>query len=91
MGFAVYHMEKGNGGAGGIGRHIDRIESKYGYTSFQHSDESKRPLNQNYILNDHCNKYRHLVVSSKSKQARGLASLSEQYYIHCNFIEKFTE
>jgi len=68
MGFAVYHMEKGNGGAGGIGRHIDRIESKYGYTSFQHSDESKRPLNQNYILNDHCNKPLSKAIEDRIKE-----------------------
>jgi hypothetical protein len=46
MAFAVYHMEKGKGGSGGIGRHIDRIESKYGYTTYDHSDASMRELNK---------------------------------------------
>jgi len=61
-------MEKGTGGAGGIGRHIDRIENKYGYTSFQHSDESKRHLNQNYILNDHCNKPLSKAIEDRIKE-----------------------
>lgn len=68
MGFAVYHMEKGRGGSGGIGRHIDRIESKYGYNTYEHSDPSKRELNQNFVLNDHCKKALPKAIEDRIKE-----------------------
>ena len=55
MGYAVYHMEKGKGGSGGIGRHIDRIEKEY-YNTFGHADVSKRGLNEVFEINTHCKK-----------------------------------
>lgn len=46
MGYAVYHMEKGQASSGGIGNHIDR---KPGHEhTYQHSDPDRRHLNKNY-------------------------------------------
>ena len=36
MGYAVYHVEKGKGRSGGIGKHIDRKESIVGWNTFEH-------------------------------------------------------
>lgn len=68
MAFAVYHMEKGKGGSGGIGRHIDRIESKYGYTTYEHSDASMRKLNKEFILNEHCKKPLPKAIEDRIKE-----------------------
>lgn len=68
MAFAVYHMEKGKGGSGGIGRHIDRIESKYGYTTYEHSDASMRELNKEFILNEHCKKPLSKAIEDRIKE-----------------------
>ena len=68
MAFAVYHMEKGKGGSGGIGRHIDRIESKYGYTTYEHSDASMRELNKEFILNEHCKKPLPKAIEDRIKE-----------------------
>lgn len=86
MGFAVYHMEKGKGGAGGIGRHIDRIESKYGYTTYEHSDASKRDLNREFILNNHCEKPLTKAIEDRIKegytQAREIRKDAVKFQTH---------
>ena len=46
MGYAVYHVEKGQTSSGGIGNHIDR--KKGAEHTYQHADPSRRHLNQNY-------------------------------------------
>lgn len=68
MGFAVYHMEKGKGGSGGIGRHIDRIESKYGYTTYEHANVSMRDQNKEFILNEHCKKPLTKAIEDRIKE-----------------------
>lgn len=68
MGFAVYHMEKGKGGSGGIGRHIDRLESKYGYSTYQHADPSLREQNREFILNEHCAKPLPKAIEDRIKE-----------------------
>ncbi|MDY3317783.1 MobV family relaxase [Riemerella anatipestifer] len=46
MGFAVYHLEKGNISSGGIGNHIDRTKGKE--HSYPHADPQKTPYNVNF-------------------------------------------
>lgn len=46
MGYAVYHMEKGKSGGGGIGNHIDRKEGME--HTFKHRDETRTHLNIDY-------------------------------------------
>lgn len=46
MGYAVYHVEKGQTSSGGIGNHIDRKEGAE--HTYQHADPARRHLNQNY-------------------------------------------
>src|SRR5690606_6075653 len=46
MGYAVYHVEKGQTSSGGIGNHIDR--KKGAEHTYKHADPSRRHLNQNY-------------------------------------------
>lgn len=50
MGYAVYHMEKGKSGSGGIGNHIDRKEGME--HTFKHADETKRHLNVDYPVHE---------------------------------------
>lgn len=46
MGYAVYHMEKGQNSSGGIGNHIDRkVGAEHTY---QHADPNRQHLNKNY-------------------------------------------
>ena len=56
MNYAVYHPSKGKGTGGAIGNHIDRVEGQddLNYSSFRHSDPSRRHLNRNYDLNKYC-------------------------------------
>ncbi len=68
MGFAVYHMEKGKGGSGGIGRHIDRLESKYGYSTYKHADPSLREQNREFILNEHGDKPLSKAIEDRIKE-----------------------
>lgn len=86
MGYAVYHMEKGKSGAGGIGRHIDRIESKYGYSTYGHSDASKRDLNREFILNSHCKKPLTKAIEDRIKegytQAREIRKDAVKFQTH---------
>lgn len=49
MGYAVLHSEKGKGGSGGIGNHIDREKGKE--HSFRHADPER--LNQNVVFKVH--------------------------------------
>lgn len=46
MGYAVYHVEKGQTSSGGIGNHIDR--KKGAEHTYQHADPNRQHLNQNY-------------------------------------------
>lgn len=46
MGYAVYHVEKGQTSSGGIGKHIDREEGAE--HTYQHADPNRKDLNQNY-------------------------------------------
>lgn len=46
MGFAVYHLEKGQTSSGGIGNHIDRKEGAE--HTYQHADPKKKHLNKNF-------------------------------------------
>jgi hypothetical protein len=46
MGFAVYHLEKGQTSSGGIGNHIDRKEGAE--HTYQHADPEKKHLNKNF-------------------------------------------
>lgn len=46
MGYAVYHMEKGQTSSGGIGNHIDR--KKGAEHTYQHADPNRQHLNKNY-------------------------------------------
>ena len=48
MGYAIYHIEKGNISSGGIGNHIDRKEGKE--HSYKHADPERRHLNMNIVL-----------------------------------------
>ena len=68
MGYAVYHMEKGKGGSGGIGKHIDRTESRNGYTTFEHRNEKETQNNKNYILNIHCEKSLPTAIKDRIKE-----------------------
>ena len=68
MGYAVYHMEKGKGGSGGIGKHIDRTESRNGYTTFEHRNEKETQNNKNYILNKHCEKSLPKAIKDRIKE-----------------------
>ena len=68
MGYAVYHMEKGKGGSGGIGKHIDRTESRNGYTTFEHRNEKETQNNKNYILNKHCEKSLPTAIKDRIKE-----------------------
>lgn len=68
MGFSVYHMEKGAGGSGGIGRHIDRVESPSGYNTFNHANRVNSLGNKYYILNIHCNKALPEAISDRIKE-----------------------
>lgn len=68
MGYAVYHMEKGKGGSGGIGKHIDRKESINGYTTFEHHNRKKTKNNKSYILNKHCEKSLPQAIKDRIKE-----------------------
>jgi len=68
MGFAVYHMEKGSGGSGGIGKHIDREKSKDGHSTFEHADISKQHLNQSIKVNGHCSKPLSQAIEDRIKE-----------------------
>lgn len=46
MGYAVYHVEKGQTSSGGIGNHIDR--KKGAEHTYQHADPNRQHLNRNY-------------------------------------------
>lgn len=63
MGYAVYHTEKGKISSGGIGKHIDR-EPGAEHT-YQHSDPSKRNLNQSFAVTEHCKKPLHQAISDR--------------------------
>lgn len=54
MGYAVYHMEKGKSGSGGIGNHIDRKEGME--HTFKHADETKTHLNIDYPVHENRDK-----------------------------------
>lgn len=68
MGYAVYHMEKGKGGSGGIGKHIDRKESINGYTTFEHHNRKETKNNKSYILNKHCEKSLPQAIKDRIKE-----------------------
>lgn len=61
-------MEKGKGGSGGIGRHIDRLESKYGYSTYKHADPSLREQNREFMLNEHCEKKLPKAIEDRIKE-----------------------
>jgi hypothetical protein len=46
MGFAVYHLEKGQTSSGGIGNHIDRKEGAE--HTYPHADPERKHLNKNF-------------------------------------------
>lgn len=50
MGYAVYHMEKGKSGSGGIGNHIDRKEGME--HTFRHADPSRQKENINFPVHE---------------------------------------
>lgn len=54
MGYAVYHMEKGNLSSGGIGNHIDRTEGKE--HSYLHADPKRKHLNIHFDIYEKRNK-----------------------------------
>jgi hypothetical protein len=61
-------MEKGTGASGGIGRHIDRQESRFGYNTFGHADPEKREQNTEYHLTEHCKKPLPQAISDRIKE-----------------------
>ncbi len=62
MGYAVYHVQKGSGSAGGLGHHIDRTPGKEHL--YKHADSKKIELNQHFQLN----KYTKLPLYSAIKE-----------------------
>ena len=63
MSYAVYHTEKGSTSSGGIGKHIDR-EPGAEHT-YRHSDPERRILNENHIINEHCDKPLSKAISDR--------------------------
>lgn len=54
MGYAVYHMEKGNSSSGGIGNHIDRTQGKE--HSYLQADPARKNLNIHFDVYEKRNK-----------------------------------
>lgn len=68
MGYAVYHVEKGKGRSGGIGKHIDRKESMGGWNTFEHRKHEETKNNRSFILNKHCEKSLPQAVRDRIKE-----------------------